>query len=515
MSSQGLEQRTISVLLVEDNADDAFLLQRHLRRDGFAATLRRVETAAEMQRALDDDIPDVVLADYNLPNFSGPEALRLLRASGLDVPFIMMSGAMSEETAVESMRAGAQDYVIKQNLARLAPALERELREAEARRSRVAAELALQASEARFHRLVDAMPVGLLLSDADGRISYANAAVEALLGYTNEEMLRGEVTLSKVCGALDLSNGQGSRFTSREPAETVCQRRDGTPVEVLLGTVFLNPEEARDKRQIAAFIADLTGQKHGEEVLRRTEKLAVAGRLAASIAHEINNPLAAVTNCLFLVEHTQLTDEGRSYLVMAQKELDRVAQITVQTLRFHRQSSRPIESDVNELMDTVLALFEPRMRRQELLVVRDFRADRPLLAYEGEVRQVIVNILSNAIDALPHSGKLVVRTAIRSDALSGRPGVALTFADDGSGMNQETLAHLFEPFFSTKGITGTGLGLWVSQEIVQRHRGAIRVRSRLTTPESSGGTVFRIFLPLGDVPTPAPDSNRLTVPVSL
>lgn len=511
MPTQELERRPISVLLVEDNADDAFLLQRHLKRDGFLPMLRRVETAAEMQEALRLGVPDVVLADYNLPNFSGPEALRLLKATGLDVPFIMMSGAMSEETAVESMRAGAQDYVIKQNLARLAPALERELREAEARRSRVAAELALQASEARFHRLVDAMPVGLLLSDAEGRITYANAAVEALLGYSYAEMLRGEVTLSRVCGALDVSAGNDAQLSRREPSETVCTRRDGTPVEVLLGTVFLNPEEPRENWQIAAFIADLTGQKQGEEVLRRTEKLAVAGRLAASIAHEINNPLAAVTNCLFLVQHSELTEEGRKYLEMAQKELDRVAQITVQTLRFHRQSSRPVESDLNELAETVLALFESRMRRQEITVVRDFRAGRPLLAYEGEMRQVIVNVLSNAIDASPKGGEIIVRTAVLTDPVSGRSGIALTIADNGSGMSETTLEHLFEPFFSTKGITGTGLGLWVSQEIVERHRGAIRVRSRLRVEEEKGGTVFRIFLPLDDVPTPSPESNRLAI----
>lgn len=511
MPAQVLKQRPISVLLVEDNADDAFLLQRHLHRAGFLPVLRRVETASEMQEALRSAVPDVILADFNLPNFSGPEALRLLKVSGLDVPFIMMSGAMSEETAVESMRAGAQDYVIKQNLARLAPALERELREAEARRSRVAAELALQASESRFHRLVDAMPIGLLLSDADGRITYANGAVEALLGYTYAQMLGGEVSLSNVCGALDAFGAGETRFARGRPSETMCMRRDGTPVEVLLGTVFLNPEEPRERWQIAAFIADLTVQKQREEVLRRTEKLAVAGRLAASIAHEINNPLAAVTNCLFLVQHTKLTEEGQAYLEMAQKELDRVAQITVQTLRFHRQSSRPVESDVNELLQTVLALFEPRMRRQEITTVRHLSADRLLLAYEGEVRQVIVNMLSNAIDASPNGGAILLRTAVRPDPVSGRPGIILTIADNGSGMSQETQDHLFEPFFSTKGITGTGLGLWVSREIVDRHRGTMRVRSRIRSENAKGGTVFRIFFPLGDVPTPAPDSNRLVI----
>ena len=197
-------------------------------------------------------------------------------------------------------------------------------------------------------------------------------------------------------------------------------RQDGGVVDVLFGTAFLNPDEAPQKRQVAAFLADITGRKQAEEVLRRTEKLAVAGRLAASIAHEINNPLAAVTNCLYLVQNTELSADGRTYLDMAQKELDRVAQITVQTLRFHRQSSRAVESDVAELAGTVLALFEPRMRRQNIVVRRDFRTRRTLPAFEGELRQVIVNLLGNAIDASPAGGEIVMRTACTHHPLIGR-----------------------------------------------------------------------------------------------
>ena len=230
--------------------------------------------------------------------------------------------------------------------------------------------------------------------------------------------------------------------------------------------------------------------------------------MAASIAHEINNPLAAVTNCLYLVQNTEMTADGRTYLEIAQKELDRVAQITVQTLRFHRQSSRAVESDISELAETVLALFDSRMRRQGITVRRDFRTNRPLLAFEGELRQVIVNLLGNAIDASPAGGEITLRIALTHHPVLGREGLALTIADRGTGMSTETLARLFEPFYSTKGITGTGLGLWVSQEIVDRHGGAFSVRSRRAHPSQPGGTVFRIFLPLGGVPTPASDTHH-------
>ncbi len=502
MPSTPLEVRQVSILLVEDNQDDAALLERHLRRNGFSPDVVRVETAAEMKSSLAVGVPDIVIADYNLPKFSGPEALQLARASGHDLPFVMMSGAISEETAVESMRAGAQDYITKQNLARLIPVLERELREAAARRSKVAAERALAVSELRFHRLVDAMPLGLLISQGSHRIAYANATAERLLGYTSERMLSEDVTLASICPALALPHALQMR-AKQEPFEAECVTADGNTLDVLVGITFLHAAQTDGERETAVFIADLSHQKRSEEVLRRTEKLAVAGRLAASIAHEINNPLAAITNCLYLVQQTEMDALGRGYLELAQKELDRVAQITVQTLRFHRQSTRPVPTRPSDLSETVLALFESRLRRQAVHVERRFRDGNPIIAYEGEVRQVIVNLLGNAIDAMPGGGVLSVRIAPTQRWQTGERGLAITIGDNGMGMTEETIARLFEPFYSTKGITGTGLGLWVSQEIVERHHGSIQVRSRLAQPRRPGGTVFRVFLPSDGVPSPA------------
>lgn len=505
MSADELNRRQLTLLLVEDNQDDAALLERHLRRSGFELHATRVETALEMQAALAGIPPDLVIADYNLPNFSGPEALRLARSCGHDLPFIMMSGAISEETAVESMRAGAQDYVTKQNLARLIPVVERELREAGARRSRVAAEHALAVSESRFHHLIDAMPMGLLISKSSGLLTYSNAAAERLLGFQGDQLRRGEITLGRVCSTLQLDPEALEQLAAAEPFEATCKTMAGVSVDVLIGAALLERQPFAVERDLAVFIADLSHQKRSEEVLRRTEKLAVAGRLAASIAHEINNPLAAITNCLYLVQQTELDTMGRSYLEIAQKELDRVAQITVQTLRFHRQSSRPAATRISDLVETVLALFDSRIRRQNITIQPRFRAIAPIHAYEGEVRQVIVNLLGNAIDAMPGGGHIHVRTSVTCDWHTGTPGMALTVFDTGSGMSVETLGRLFEPFYSTKGITGTGLGLWVSKEIVDRHHGYIQVRSRPALEGVSGSTIFRVFLPADGIPSPAAD----------
>jgi PAS domain S-box-containing protein len=499
MSPEPLARTSIRVLLVEDSEDDAVLLQRHLDHAGFEAHLHRVETFAAMHLALSDGIApwDIILADYNLPTFSAPEALGLLHSLDRDIPFIVLSGIINEETAVAATRAGAHDYVSKQKLARLGPAIHRELREAAQRRERRAAEQALQLSEQRFHRLVDSMPLALLISDAQGRIVYCNASVEKLLGFSQQDMRSARVTAEDLFPDAPgmprnllhvIATGSGDTI------EVECTRCDGTRVPVILGAAVLNPESPHQQQHIAAFIVDLTEQKHSHEMMKQTEKLAAAGRLAASIAHEINNPLEAVTNCLYLLQRTNIDDRAREYINLAQSELDRVVHITTQTLRFYRQSTRPSDVNLEELFETVLALYEVRMRSHFVLVERRFRSQATLIANDGEIRQVLANLVGNAIDAMmmQGSGRLLLRTSEAQHWPTGRLGIAITVADTGSGIHPTIGGRIFEPFFSTKGITGTGLGLWVSKEIIRKHHGVIRLRTR---QGNGSGTVFRIFLP--------------------
>lgn len=495
MSPDELKPQSLKVLLVEDNRDDADLLHRHLRRNGFAPLVTRVETAAAMKEALSDEPqPDIVLADYHLPNFSGPEALQMLKSSGLDIPFIMMSGAVSEQTAVDSMRAGAQDYVSKQNLTRLVPALQRELKEAKGRRHKLAAEVALRASEARFHHLVEAMPMGLLLNDFQGRVLYSNQALAHLLHRSVEELSSGQVMIESLCAGILSAQAAWSEGASRNaPFESTCRTRDGGVIDVLIGVTLLNPEAKTEERQFAAFVADLSLQKKSQEALRQTEKLAVAGQLAASIAHEINNPLEAVINCLYLVSQGDLPKDTRGYVTLAQKELDRVSQITVQTLRFYRGSTGRNPTDVHELIETVMTLLELRLEKGQIEIVRQFGTRMSVVAQGGEIRQVIANLITNALDAMTGGGRLILRTANGFNWVTGARGLTLTVADTGSGMDGATQSRMFEPFFSTKGSTGTGLGLWISHELVTKHGGTIRVRSK-----PGAGTVFRMFLPSGN-----------------
>ena len=270
--------------------------------------------------------------------------------------------------------------------------------------------------------------------------------------------------------------------------------RDGRRIPLLVGAVRIPSQGAKGREEIAVFLTDLSSQKQAEAALIQSEKLAAVGRLAASISHEINNPLEAVTNLLYLARTEQTTDAGREYIEQASQELARVSQIAGQTLRFHRQSTRPRSVTPRELLEPVLALYEGRMRNARVHAISQHRGEPAFVCYEGDIRQVLNNLVGNAIDAMRGDGTLRIRSRAATDQRTGRAGVRITIADSGSGMSQSTLEHIFEPFYTTKGIHGTGLGLWISYGIVEKHHGSLRARSR--EHGEKPGTVFSLFLPL-------------------
>jgi signal transduction histidine kinase len=238
---------------------------------------------------------------------------------------------------------------------------------------------------------------------------------------------------------------------------------------------------------MAAFFRDITGRLKTEAQLRQTEKLAATGRMAASIAHEINNPLESVTNLLYLLgTDDALSPQSQNWVRAAESELQRVSEITTHMLRFHRQSTARAQVDLAEVLESVLMLFHGRIVQANVAVEKQFRAVRPLAAFAGELRQVFANLVGNAIDASGRGGRLILRVR----EADGGAGIRVTVADTGCGMDDEAKAKLFEPFFTTKGITGTGLGLWVSHELIRKHAGTVRVRS-----VQGRGTVFAVSLP--------------------
>jgi signal transduction histidine kinase len=274
-----------------------------------------------------------------------------------------------------------------------------------------------------------------------------------------------------------------------------------------LGNVFLLERPIRPETLLSTLEIALRGRERqyqirdqiqqyarAQEALLRSEKLAVTGRLAASIAHEINNPLEAVTNLLFLMRADASTDSQKKYLAHAEQELARVAEITKQTLRFYREPSQPTATKISTVLDSVLMLFGPRMVAAGIAVERTERAtSATVLSSPGELRQVIANLVGNAIDAMRTGGRLRIRISQYRHPGHNREFVRLTIADTGMGIPGNVLPTIFEPFVTTKGETGTGLGLWVTAEIMKRNGWKIRVRS-CSRPGHSG-TTFSIVIP--------------------
>ncbi len=252
---------------------------------------------------------------------------------------------------------------------------------------------------------------------------------------------------------------------------------------------------------IVTIFRDITQQRRSTAALIQTEKLAAVGRLASSIAHEINNPLEAVTNLLFLLRGDQNTQEEREqYLESAEQELRRVSNITNQTLRFHKQSTNATNVQIDELLGGSLSVYQGRLAHSGIHVERRDRTTKTVYSFDGEIRQVLINLIGNAIDAMHSGGRLLLRTREATCLKTGRQGLTVTIADTGPGISAELQKKIFEPFFTTKGTGGTGLGLWVSAEIIARHQGKLMLRSRQGNGKS--GTVFTLYLPYNVPPRP-------------
>lgn len=297
------------------------------------------------------------------------------------------------------------------------------------------------------------------------------------------------IILLTIAGAVDHENQRRTLF--RAPlGNLILLERPARP-ETLVSSVQAALRSRRRQYQIRDYLIE---RVKAEEALRTAEKLAVAGRLAASIAHEINNPLQSVVDLLHLISLSSSLEESKNYTETAVGELARVSEIVTQTLRFHQQQSKPVMVQVSEVVDSALVLYQARLTSARIVIERDFRRCQPILARSGDLRQLIVNLVGNAVDAMARGGTLKIRIANTHEHSNGtRPGIRLTIADTGSGIPLEIKKRLFEPFISSKGNEGTGLGLWVSSGIVKKHGGTIQVKSSALSPAT--GTVFSVFLP--------------------
>jgi PAS domain S-box-containing protein len=355
----------------------------------------------------------------------------------------------------------------------------------------------LREREERFRLLAESLPAIIWMSANTGENIYCNQRYPEYLGVDEAETMGfgwkrfiHPDSVPKTEATWKRSIETGEPYTD----EFLLRRKDGVYRHFLSRAVPLKDEAGKVVRWIGS-ATDVHDQKLAEDALRKTEKLATAGRLAASIAHEINNPLEGVTNALYLaLLDESLTDVTKGYLKLAEQELMRVSHVTTQTLRFHRQSVSPARVDLCDIVDSVLSLFRGRLASKDIEVHTECERGAYVTGLGDEIRQVVASLVSNALDATS-DGRLRVRVRPTKSWTGGKlvDGVKLVVADTGQGIPQMVLDHIFEPFITTKEATGIGLGLWVSDEIVGKHGGWIRVRS--LSEGAVTGTAFEIFLP--------------------
>jgi PAS domain S-box-containing protein len=505
---------TIHVLLIDDSDDDALLIQRHFRRAGIDITAERVETAGQLADALRRP-PDVVICDYNMPAFSAHGALEQIHEAGLDVPFVLVSGQVGEETAAALMKAGAHDFMLKDRLARLVPAVQRELRDAADRRQRRAAQAALRVSEERFRLLAEhaqdiifryrRTPTEVLFpapgnSDGTenpgpgGAVEYLSPAVQDIIGYTPDELYADPALIFALVEPEDRAVFEGSWRFGEPAALTVrWRRRDG-------GVVYLEQRAAAVRDDAGSIVAvegilrDTTERMLADEErqrlehqLRQNERLDSLGQLAGGVAHDFNNLLAVIVGyCDMVAESLADDDPGQADVEGIRKAADRGAALIRQLLIFSRlEPSRLERVDLNAIVEDTREILSRTLGEHITVVTRLDERLKAVQADRSKMEQVLFNLILNARAAMPNGGLLTIETANADDS------VLLSVADNGHGMDPEVAGRAFEPFFTTrpKG-EGTGLGLATAYGAVINAGGSIDLSS-----EPGAGTTVTIRLP--------------------
>ena len=495
----------LRVLIVDDSPDNAEQMLLELGRHGFDANGRRVETADELRVALVEGPWDVVLSERALPTFGAAQALSLLKGADPEVPFVVLSDVITEEFAVELMRAGAGDCILKERRYRLGLVVERELREAENRRARHQAE-----QEAfRLAAVVRFSNDAIISKTLNGVVTSWNPAAERLFGWSASEAIGRHISFLAPPDRYEeqAKNLERVRQGERvEHCETVRIRKDGTAIDV---AITLSPVRDRAGLLVGAskFAHDIQEKKLLEHQLRQAQKMEAVGQLAGGVAHDFNNLLTIITGYSdLLLQRLPQGDPSRGLVEEIRRAGERSASLTRQLLAFSRkQVVAPRVLDLNALV----ADAETMLRR---VIGEDIRLEtalRPHLgrvkADSGQMEQVLMNLAINARDAMPQGGRLTIETEdvelseCYAHSHAGVPPgayVLLAVSDTGCGMTPEVKARIFEPFFTTKEPgKGTGLGLAVVHGIVKQAGGHVEVYS-----EPGVGTTFKVYLPQVDPP---------------
>lgn len=339
--------------------------------------------------------------------------------------------------------------------------------------------------------LLELATEAIFVRDMNGNILYWNSGAEALYGWKREEVIGKPVhQLLRTQFPTDYAEVETTLArTGKWEGNLTQTTREGHQIIVACRKAVKAGGNA-----VLEILRDITAQLQTEDALRKAERLAAMGRMAGIIAHEINNPLEAITNTFYLLrDHPSLDEEARYYAKLGEEELYRVAHITRQTLGFYRESMHPVEISLAALLDEILDLQTRRMEFSNITVQRHYRSKGIMRGFPVELKQVFLNLIGNSVQAMPTGGTLRLHVFQSVGSKDRRPGVCISICDTGSGIDPEHAKHLFEPFFTTKSTKGTGLGLWISKGIIQKYGGTIRFRS--VSLRDTKITCFQVFMP--------------------
>jgi PAS domain S-box-containing protein len=489
----------LHLLILEDEPLDAELIIVTLEDAGFSCQWERVETQEAFLEHLDNLVYDLILADYHLPAFDGLTALKLFKKRQINIPFIIVSGALGEERAIESLKAGATDYVLKQRLERLGSVVQRALREKEEQRQR-------QQMEDELHKLsqvVKQSPSSITITNTDGIIEYVNPKFTEITGYTlaeaigkNPRIFKGDHTTAEEYEQMWQKIMAGQEWRG----EFYNKRKDGTFIWEASAISAIRDSDGN----ITHFLAireDITERKRIEEQAQQQARLASIGQLAAGIAHDFNNILAVISLYSDLLAGGELSAAGKKQVTIISQQSKRAADLIQQVLDFSRRAILERTAvDLSYQIKELVKLWQ-RTLPDNINLIFNFGANSYVVhADPTRMQQILMNLVINARDAMPNGGTLTISLERKGadeclkSSFSQMPLgeiVQISVADNGTGIAPEILPHLYEPFFTTKEPgAGTGLGLAQVFGIVKQHEGHISVETAV-----GKGTTFTICLP--------------------